>query len=269
MKISQDLKRLHQILDKYIGKRTVYLLLWTATRINSKMDFMHKSLNHTDSVRAISFRINGLLHNNCCNIPKLIRKLRFPLFPSNLKLSFVQNLQSESIISLTVKYNVLKISIQFTNLQTDFALIISTEGVNQIFRLGKNSFRNIWINSLWLQHFIQIFLPILIRNLLKHLRWIKKKQSIKERKKTELREITRRNAKRGLCSCSKQFRSESHASWDERRPRSSISFALSAVVSSTFFFNLLFSETINFVFLFLKRPILIYSSLYFFIKYEK
>lgn len=49
----------------------------------------------------------------------------------------------------------------FTNLQTNFCLIIHSKCAHQIFRFGKNSFRNIRIHDMWLQHFIQIFLTVL------------------------------------------------------------------------------------------------------------
>ena len=86
-----------------------YLLLRVAMRINSKMNIPHKPLNHANGVRTLSFGIECLLHNNGGDITKLIGQLRFPLLPSHLKLSFIQNLPnktnaiSESSLGFTSK----------------------------------------------------------------------------------------------------------------------------------------------------------------------
>lgn len=63
--------------------------------VNGKMNIMHKALNHANSVRALSFRVKGFLHNNGCNVPKLTGQQRLPLLTSRSKLSFLQNLNGQ------------------------------------------------------------------------------------------------------------------------------------------------------------------------------
>lgn len=72
-----------------------HLLLGTAIWINGEMNLPHETLNHANSVRALGLRIVSLLHHNGGNIPELTRQQRFPLFPCNLKLPFLQNLQPQ------------------------------------------------------------------------------------------------------------------------------------------------------------------------------
>lgn len=57
-------------------------------------------------------RINSLLHDNGCNVPKLTRQLGLPLFPCNLKLSFLQNLAKENLTRKTTYCNLYPKDIQ-------------------------------------------------------------------------------------------------------------------------------------------------------------
>lgn len=54
-----------------VDKTVLNLLFGTVIRINSKMDVMHQTFDHSYRVRAFRVRINGVFHDNGGNITKL------------------------------------------------------------------------------------------------------------------------------------------------------------------------------------------------------
>jgi hypothetical protein len=57
---------------------------------------VHEALDHGDGVGAAGLWVDGLLHDNSCDVAELAGELRLPLLAGDLEFPFLQNLRKQS-----------------------------------------------------------------------------------------------------------------------------------------------------------------------------